>query len=194
MPRRLDPPRQRDRAIDAGDAGPALADVELDDDRERLAGFLAGGGKRVHIRGIVRDHHEPLGLLVQGDEPVDHRRRHDRRGDQHAFYSGARDHLRLADGRAADADGARGHLPAADLDRFGALAVRPQIDAGRFGMRGHGGDIGVERVEVEQQRRRIEAGARALLADEFLIRPKAAGFRFDHRHLPVSLSPQAAAR
>src|SRR6185369_17495077 len=46
-------------------------------------------------------------------------------------------------------------------------------------------DIGVERIEVEQQRRRVEAGARALLVDEFLIRPKAAGFRFDHRHLPV---------
>ena len=42
--------------------------------------------------------------------------------------------------------------PVADLDRFGALAVGPQIDAGRLGVGRHRRDVCLQRVEIEQQR------------------------------------------
>ncbi len=58
--------------------------------------------------------------------------------------------------RAADADRARGDLAPGDLDRFAALLVRAQAHARRLGELRHRRDVLLERVEVEEQRRRIQ--------------------------------------
>ena len=143
-----------------------------------LPDFWPAAASASTFSGIVRDHHQALGLLIQGDEPIDHRRRHDRRGDQHAFeFRRPRSPppRRTVVQQMPMAPAAICRRPIS-IDLAPLLCGRRLMPAALV-CAAMAAILRVERIEVEQQRRRIEAGARALLADESLVRPKAAWFR-----------------
>ena len=58
-----------------------------------------------------------------------------------------------------------------DIGRLVGLGVRSQRDAVRLREGGHLGDVAVEHLEVEHQRRRVERPPRALLAHQVTVLP-----------------------
>ena len=66
-------------------------------------------------------------------------------------------------------DRARVELLARDLDRFVGLGVRPERHALLPTPGRHGRNVVLERLEIEQQRRRAQVLARARLADQVRI-------------------------
>ncbi len=67
---------------------------------------------------------------------------------------------------AADPDGTRGELPAGDLDGFVGLGVRPKTDATLGRELRHRRNVRLERIEIENERRRVDPQPVALLPDE----------------------------
>ena len=84
---------------------------------------------------------------------------------------------------AADPDGTRGELPAGDLDGLVGLGVRPKTDATLGRELRHRRNVRLEGIEIENERRRVDAQPVALLPDQRPVPGLA---------LPVhALSPQA---
>jgi len=71
---------------------------------------------------------------------------------------------------ATDATGAGRHLVACDLDRLAALGMRPEIDPREPDMGGHGGDVMLQRIDVEQLIGRAQKRPRARNTDKPRIR------------------------
>ena len=94
-----------------------------------LPAFSAAAASQSTFSGILDVEDQALRLRVQRDGAVDHRRRHRLGGDEDVLDAAARHHFRFAERRAADADRAGRDLAPGDLDRFRALAVRPEVDA-----------------------------------------------------------------
>ena len=120
-----------------------------------------------------------LRARVEGDEARDLALRHLRRGDVHAGDAGRHHHLGLAERGAADAERAGLHLAPGDGNGFVRLRVRTERDAGGARMRRHRRDVPFERVEIDQQRRRVERMTAAGLADK-------GGIGAEASHCPTS--------
>ena len=107
-----------------------------------------------------------MGPKVQRDQPSDLGWRHLRRGDVDAGNARIHHHLGLAQGRATDADRTGVHLHPSDADGFVCLRVRAERHAYGARMRRHRRDVALERVEIDEQRRRVQTVAAAGLTDE----------------------------
>ena len=76
--------------------------------------------------------------------------------DQEVVEPGVGHDLGLPELRDGDAGRSGVHLHPGDLGGLVGLRVRPEPDARRSGDRSHLGDVALERVEVDHQRRRVQ--------------------------------------
>ena len=86
-----------------------------------------------------------------------------------ALDAGLAQRLGLAQLGAAHAQRAGRDLAARDVGRLVGLGMRPQLHIVRLGEGRHLGDVAVEHLEIEHQRRRVERAPRALLADQMAV-------------------------
>src|SRR6056297_2960209 len=124
---------------------------------------------------------------VQGHQPLDPVWPHDWRTDVHARNVRASHDLRFAQRGAADPDRARCHLAAGDLDRFVRFGVWTQPLPGRAAMRGHGSYVRFQRVQVDQQRGRVEFLPGPRLSDQAGVWAGVKSSSFGERHRAVWL-------
>jgi hypothetical protein len=79
------------------------------------------------------------------------------------------------------------------------LGMGPEADAARSGQPGHRRNIAVERVDIEDEYRRIEVGARPLPADEMgvqgqIVAHENSASRCGFRNLPCGSAARRTAR
>ena len=160
---------ERDGRFRRGHAGAANAGIDIDDDRQRPAGFMRCVGERIDVVGVIGDDHQIADALVQGDETGNRLRRYDGRGNQDGVDAAVRQRFGFTQFGAADAQGAGGHLQAPDLDALVRLRVRTQREAVLPGERCHRRDVAFKRIAIDDKHGRAERGARALLADEVAV-------------------------
>ena len=165
-----DPARQRDGGVLVGEPGAPAADLEVDEQPERLARGARGVLQLRDVGRVVDAHQQAVGAAVQIGQAGQLGRRHDRREQHHAGDAGVGHHLGLAQRGAADADAAGGDLRARDLDGLVDLGDGADVVAVGGAVRRERRHVGVEDIEVEHQRRRAELVPRAGLADQVLVR------------------------
>jgi len=173
---------QRKRAVARGDAGAVLAHVEVDQDLQRPAGGGAGGGEVRHVRRAVGDDHQVRAGFVEGGQAAAAFCGDDRGGNEDRADAAGREDLRLAELGAADADRARLELAFGDLDRFVGLGVGAEGDVFLGAEAGHLRDVRFEQVEIEDERRGVEAPAAAGDVEEVGVE---AGGCLDHHRLSL---------
>ena len=157
--------------LDAGDPG---------DEADQLGGGRAGRAAEPVQPGVDLDQHlhvaaagaadaaEPLGHLdrVKADpdpgplqqvaEPAELGLPHQRIGDQQVVEAGVGHHLGLAQLGAGDPGGTGLDLHPGDLGRLVGLGVGAEPDPGPAGDGGHLGQVRLQRVQVDQQRRGVQ--------------------------------------
>ena len=182
----MDRLQQRHRGFDRADAGAADSRIDVDDDLERP---LANRGReRGDVRRIVDSDHEIGDSAVERDEPLDRRRRHDRRGDQDRLDAAGREHLCFAELRAAQADRAGIQLHARDREALVCLGVRPQRHAGALRQRSHLLHVAAERIAIEHEHRRVQLAARSRLADQMGVQTDVVEHELPAIQLPIPKS------
>ena len=129
-----------------------VPDVDLQEDVQRPSGIAEGPGQggrpldAVHPHGeahAVSQRHEPPALVLA----------HDGVGDEEVVEAGVGEDLRLADLGDGEPPRARGALKAGDLRALVGLGVGTQPHARVAGPAGHSGDVALEHVEVDEDRR-----------------------------------------
>jgi hypothetical protein len=110
-------------------------------------------------RAVVDEHADPR-LPRERGESQELRRRDDLVGDEHVGSARLDERHRLVDLLAADADRAVRHLRLRDRGCLVRLRVRTQSQAARGDLARHRVDVALERVEVEDQRGRLDRGDR----------------------------------
>ena len=155
-PRRIgDAARERRRVLARRDAAALHADVDLDqraqldaevlrDARGRID--LLGGVEAQRDRRILRERGKAAQLAIT-DDLIAH---------QDVRHAAAHQRFRLADLLHALADRALRDLPQRDRRRLVRLGMRAHAHAGRARKLGHFRDVAIERVEIDDQRRRID--------------------------------------
>ena len=164
-----DLPGQGNRVVGRRHAGAMDAGIDVDNHRLRLAGLRCSRCQRLGVGGMVDHHHQVLDLGVQRHQAIDRLRRHHRRGDVQALDTGLAQRFGLAQLGAADAKRAGGDLAAGNVGRLVGLGMRPEVHLVRLGEGRHLGDVAVEHLEIEHQRRRVQRAPRTLLADEMAV-------------------------
>ena len=167
---RHDLPRELDHGLGAGHARAMHAGIDIDDHLERFAGPGGRGGERLDIGRMIDHDHQVGHLAIELDQTRDGLRRHHRRGDVQPLDAGLGQRLGLAQLGATVAERPGGDLPFGDVGRLVRLGMRPQVHLVRLGEIRHLGDVAIERLDVDHERRRVEAEARALLADEMAVK------------------------
>ncbi len=168
--RRGDQTGQGHRIVGRGDARAVKARIDIHHHLERApAKGLRRHAQGADIGGIVGDHHQVADVVVQPDQPLDRRRADHRRGDQQGLDAPSGQGLGLAQLGAAGSDSALGDLAPGDLDALVGLGVGSKRDAPFGGEGGHGGDIAVQRIQIDHQDRGVQRRARTLLADQMLV-------------------------
>ena len=150
----------RSRRRTGRDTASVRADVDLDQYRDRHAGGDRGGADLADDVRIVGEHGD-RGLLRHGGEARELRRADDLVGDEHVAYAGGDEGFGFADLLAADADGAALDLRERDVRAFVRLAVRAQRDGGAADRIRHQVEIALERVEIDDERRRVDVARRS---------------------------------
>ena len=150
-----DAARERGRLLAGRDAAALHADVDLDQGAQLDAEILRHARGRVDLLGRVEAQRDRRILRERGkaaqlaltDNLI---------ADQDVLHAAAHQRFRLADLLHALADRAVRDLPQRDRGRFVRLGMRTHAHAGRAGKLRHFRDVAVERVEVDDQRRRID--------------------------------------
>ena len=138
-------------------AAAVLADVDLDEHPEGDAAALRGlGGQRDPLARV--DAQADLRALGQRSEPRRLAVVDDLVGQQHVIDPGGDERFGLGHRLAAHADRAGLDLTMGDRRALVRLAVRAQRDADGAARQCHGVHVVVERVEVDDQRRRLDRG------------------------------------
>src|SRR5262249_8985903 len=138
-----------------GNATPLHPDLDLDQATQLDTELLRCAGGRVDLLRRVEAERDG-GVLCQRSQPPQLAVADHLVADQHVLHTTAYQRLRLADLLHALADRAPRDLPQRDGRRFVGLGVRPHAHAGRAAELGHLRDVAVERVEVDDQRRRLD--------------------------------------
>jgi len=150
----VDRPREPDRRLARLHAAAVGADVDLHQHVERHArrarSFVEVGDVTLII-GAYRD----ARALRERREAPEFRRADHLVGDQHVGNAAINHRLGLAGLLAAHAHRAARNLPLCDIRALVALRVRPQPDSFARERRVHAVEVALERIEVEDQRRRI---------------------------------------
>src|SRR5205807_4030662 len=147
--------RQRRESLPGADPAPPQPGIHLEQHVERDAGVLRRSGQRPRPVGAVHADPEP-DLPRERDEPGELRAADHLIGQEDVPDARARHHLGLADLGEGEADRPGAHLPARDLHALVRLAVRPELHSGLPGERRPAGDVALEAVHVDDQRRRID--------------------------------------
>ncbi len=116
-----------------------------------LDSVAAGGGRQLGHMAQIRSERRHPRRGREGAEAGELVRAHHVVGGKQVGNAARHHGLRLGDLLAAQAHGARGKLTAGDLDAFVGLGMGPERHGGGTGGAGHGGDIGLQRVEVHHQ-------------------------------------------
>ena len=136
---------------------PAALHPDLDlDERPELDAVVARhprGG--VDLLGIIEAQRD-LRVLGEPRQASQLRRADDLVADEDVADAGARERFGFRDLLHALADGAERNLPFRDLRAFVSLRVRPEPNAGVARNPRHLLEISLERVEVDDQRRRVD--------------------------------------
>jgi len=132
-----------------------VADVDLDEDVDRAAGRGDGAGEPLDALNRIDRDRQPDAFGERGDArqlgSVDHLVR-----DVDVVDAGGGERFRLARLLDADADRAGLSLHPRDRRALVHLRVRPQPDAVAARERRHGGEVSLHRVEVDDERRRVD--------------------------------------
>ena len=116
---------------------------------------------------MIHHTHQPVCQTVQPDQPGDGSLRDHGGGDVQPGSDAVLGHdLCLADLGAAHADRACRNLQFGDVGALMGFGMRPKLHALGTRKIGHGGDVAAQRIQIDNQHRRIEVPARALLADQ----------------------------
>ena len=150
-----DPPGHVHRRLDRADAVPPHAEVHVDEDADLDPGRPRRRRQRPDVIGVV-DRRLDVGLALEGGQPGGLRGADDEVGDQDVADPGGGHHLRLGDLGHGDPDRPRPQQGVGDRRALERLAVGPPLDIAGPEVLGHRPDVGVERVQVQQERRRVE--------------------------------------
>ena len=169
-----------------GAAGATVTGGEIDEHVERFAGPARRSAERREIVGMIDDDAQSvMRLRMERDEARDLGLGHLRRGDVHAGECPPATMISASPKRrAADAERAGLDLQLGDARRFMRLGMRAQRHADGARMRRHRRDVALERVAIDEQRRRVERGAAAGLVDE-------AGIGAEVGHVPIIVAKHA---
>ena len=140
------------------DARPVVADVEIHQDIHPDPLRQGGLRQQVGLMRVADGQHDRRILPDQRDHPGDLPGLDDRRGQEHPRDAGGDHRLGLRDGRHRDPPRPRGQLPPRDLRALVRLGVRPQRTTVAATVLRHLLEIGLEPVQVHQQRRRRQVG------------------------------------
>jgi hypothetical protein len=131
-----------------------VTDIDLDIDVDRRA-CGHRGGEAVDADGRVdRDAHTDA--FGQFSESGQLRRGHDFVGDEDVVDALGRERDRLVDLLHAHPDGSRRPLQSRDGRAFVRLGMRSKPQSRRFRVGRHGGDVALEGIEVDDERRRVD--------------------------------------
>ncbi len=131
------------------------ADIDLDDDRQDLAGRLRGSAELDEMREAV-DGDDRLGARRQIDQSPNLQRADDLVGDQDVADAAIGHRFGLAELCTRHADGTGGDLHSGDFCRLVTLHMRPPGHAVDAASLGNARDIRLEDVEIDEQRRRVQ--------------------------------------
>ena len=137
------------------DAAALHPDLDLDERPELDAVVARHPRGGVDLLGIIEAQRD-LGVLGEPRQASQLRRADDLVADEDVADAGARERFRFRDLLHALADGAERDLPFRDLRAFVGLRVRPEPDTGVARNPRHLLEIALERVEVDDQRRRVD--------------------------------------
>ena len=125
MGRRSNSTGESDSVLRCGHASPVLADIDIDEHGEFLAGLRCCAVEDGDMIRVVGDDHEPVDIAVQRGKTIGQRRGARRRRNEDARNAGAPENFRLAQRGAGKTDRARRNLPPRDRDRLVRFGVRP---------------------------------------------------------------------
>jgi hypothetical protein len=153
--------RQLDRAVGLGRAAAVHAGVALDQRADSRGAARQRRVERLDLGGVV-DRDDQLGeARRQVDQSPQLRRADDLVRDQdRGADSGLCQRLRLPQLRTGDADRPRLELETRDLGALRGLVVRAQRGRPALEVARHPGDVSLQPVPVEQQRRGVDVGQR----------------------------------
>ena len=149
--------REPHRRLAGRDAAAPAADIDLD---EHVEHDIVAGGRLGRLADAVEmiDAEPDLRFPSQFRQPVELGRARDLVADQHVADAAFDQNFRLRDLLAALADGAMGDLAQRDLGALMGLGMGPQPDAVPLRIGGHGDEVALEGVEIEDQGRRVDLG------------------------------------
>ena len=142
--------RQRHRIRPRPHAAARTADINFHQHRDAPATGLCRGGDGINLPPVIDADAHP-GNAVQRRQPRQLARAHHLIGDQNIRDAAPGQHLGLGHFLYALAHRAALHLQPRDHRRLMGLGMRPQLGAGGGQGGGHGVQIGLEGIEVEQQ-------------------------------------------
>ena len=152
-----DAARERRRVAAGRDPAALHADFDLDQGAEFDAGLLGDARRGVNLLGRVETQRD-LRLAREPGEPAQLALAHHLVAHQDVGDAAAHQGLGFADLLHALADRPGRDLAARDRRRLVGLGMRAHTHAGGVGEAGHLGDVAVEGVEVDHQRRRLDIG------------------------------------
>jgi hypothetical protein len=147
--------RQRSACLRRRNPRALHSDVDLDDDADTNP---CGARRRCdlgHVVGVVHGN-DDVGASSQIDKARDFLDAHDLVGDHDVADAGRGHDLGLGQLRAGDADRPRGEQALRDGRDLDALGVRSPRDAVLAARVGDARDVGIEDVEVDEQRGRVD--------------------------------------
>jgi hypothetical protein len=134
-----------------------LRDIELGENAQLFAWGPCGLREGCDVVEAVDDGGEAFGLEVERGETIDHRCAGDGGSEKDIVEPTAHQDFGFTERRAACADGACLALQARDGEGFGGLEMRPERQAQTGGHIGEERDIVLKRIEVQQERRVVQA-------------------------------------